>query len=456
MTTLLPNWTPEKVMALAPDPESAKAAKKLAGPDKWVLLGHDAYTVWGEYKGSGTTPYQVKIDLLRLEKSESTAFHCTCPSRKQPCKHCLGLLFILTDKFDAVAEMSPPAFVQEWLDKEAQRVRKQEDKKKRTDKKAPNPANREKTLAERRQKMAAGIEELDLWLHNLIRHGLADPQIKQYSFWDTKAARMVDAQAPGLAQWLRNLAGFPATGDGWIERLLGELGRLHLLIEGYKRFDELPLPIQADLRVVLGWWQKRDELSGQEPSVRDEWLVLGRYETQEEERLRSQRIWLRGTATQQEALILEFTYGDAPFDTLLTPGLLVDADMVFFPSNFPLRAFLQHTYGPIRKGSVMAGKPLLNNIAAYSHALAYNPWLLQFPFLLDAVFPTRLSGKWIVRDAEGLYIPVANRFQHKWSLLALSGGHPITLAGEWDGSEFLPTGVLVEGRFVDFNQVDKL
>ena len=37
-----------------------------------------------------------------------------------------------------------------------------------------------------------------------------------------------------------------------------------------------------------------------------------------------------------------------------------------------------------------------------------------------------------------------------WSLLALSGGYPLTVFGEWDGEAFLPLGAWVEGRFVGF------
>jgi len=35
-----------------------------------------------------------------------------------------------------------------------------------------------------------------------------------------------------------------------------------------------------------------------------------------------------------------------------------------------------------------------------------------------------------------------------WKLAALSGGHPISILGEWNGGSFLPLNAIAEGRFV--------
>jgi hypothetical protein len=34
-----------------------------------------------------------------------------------------------------------------------------------------------------------------------------------------------------------------------------------------------------------------------------------------------------------------------------------------------------------------------------------------------------------------------------WLLLALSGGHPVDVAGEWDGAAILPLGVVADGAY---------
>jgi hypothetical protein len=454
MPTILDGWNTEKVMVMAPDPATAKRGKKLAVPGKWLALGHDGASAWGEFKGSGKEPYHVKLDLLRLQNS-GEGWGCTCPSRKQPCKHCLGLLFIVIDQPGALPVGEAPAYVQEWLDKTAQRARKQLAKKQSDAEKAVDPALREKTRREREHKIAAGLEELELWIANMIRHGLGDPQIRQYEFWDAKAARMVDAQAPGIAQWLRNMAGIPLREDQWVEPLLDQLGRLRLLIEGFQRFDALSEETQADIRMVLGWPLRREDVQA-DGGIFDHWLVLGRHEAELESKLRTQRLWLRGQDSGRDALILEFAYGDLPFDTYLWPGGMIEAELVFFPSGYPQRAFIQNQRGELQPGHAVAGITIREGITAYSRALARNPWLLYFPLLLDGVVPMRYAGGWVVREIDGAYLPVARRFPHKWSLLASGGGHPIQVAGEWDGREFLPTGAILAGRFVDFNLVGKL
>ncbi|HYG38932.1 MAG TPA: SWIM zinc finger family protein, partial [Cytophagales bacterium] len=82
------NWSEEQVLALSPDDSSTKAGKDLAKPDKWLTLAFDDKALWGEIKGSGSNPYRTQID------KRNTAFKCSCPSRKFPCKHGLGLFLI--------------------------------------------------------------------------------------------------------------------------------------------------------------------------------------------------------------------------------------------------------------------------------------------------------------------------------------------------------------------------
>ena len=79
-------WTAATVEGLAPDAASVTAARKLARPAPWSEVGQDEQAVWGLCKGSGAKPYQVQVDV------SGPAYKCSCPSRKFPCKHALGLL----------------------------------------------------------------------------------------------------------------------------------------------------------------------------------------------------------------------------------------------------------------------------------------------------------------------------------------------------------------------------
>jgi uncharacterized Zn finger protein len=96
---------------LATDQSSLKAAAGLAKPAKWSGVGvsRDGALLWGECAGSGANPYRVMADLRDLGNK------CTCPSRKFPCKHVLGLLWL---NAEAVVPFNPadtPAWVSDWL-----------------------------------------------------------------------------------------------------------------------------------------------------------------------------------------------------------------------------------------------------------------------------------------------------------------------------------------------------
>lgn len=80
------DWTADRVLALAPDSASVASGRELSSPAKWASAARSDFAVWGEAKGSGAKPYQTIIDL------REPAFKCSCPSRKFPCKHALGLM----------------------------------------------------------------------------------------------------------------------------------------------------------------------------------------------------------------------------------------------------------------------------------------------------------------------------------------------------------------------------
>jgi uncharacterized Zn finger protein len=97
----------EQVLALAPDASAAAAGKKLGTPAPWQNLGGNDDAYWGECKGSAL--YQVRVARADL------AAKCTCPSRKLPCKHTLGLLVLAATMPSALIATQPPEWVMEWL-----------------------------------------------------------------------------------------------------------------------------------------------------------------------------------------------------------------------------------------------------------------------------------------------------------------------------------------------------
>jgi len=97
----------EQVLALAPDAGSAAAGERLGTPAAWQNLGGNDDAYWGECRGGEL--YQVRVARVDL------AARCTCPSRKVPCKHALGLLVLAATMPTALTATEPPEWVMEWL-----------------------------------------------------------------------------------------------------------------------------------------------------------------------------------------------------------------------------------------------------------------------------------------------------------------------------------------------------
>jgi len=448
-------WTAETVLALAPDPASAKAGRDLAVRRKWTTLGvsrspDGAPVLWGACQGSGKDPY-----LTRADTSEP-AFKCSCPSRKFPCKHSLGLFLLFVQSPAEFTTSAPPDWVAEWLESRSERAAKRAEREARAaeadgEGTPADPAQAEKAAkqaaaraAERERRVAAGIAELDLWLRDLIRQGLSTAATRPASSWETMAARLVDAQAPGAARLVRQMATIPASGDGWPERLLDRMARLHLLLEGYSRIDSLPPDLAADVRTGLGWTTAQETLLELE-GVRDHWAIVGRRVT-DDDRLRVQRTWLWGKEARRGALLLHFAPPGAvrsetkPVDPTFVPGTAFDGTLVFFPSATPLRAIVKERATAVDWPVGIGYAGVSEAVAATATADARMPWLEGHPVFLRDATPTTLTPA-RVRDAAGRTMPLSTRFRDRWRLLAVSGGSPVPLFGEWDGEALMPLTV---------------
>jgi hypothetical protein len=439
------NYSPEQIIALAPDAASAKAGRSLATASKWQNVGQNERALWGECQGSGTKPYQTVIDL------NEPAFKCSCPSRKFPCKHGLGLFLLIADH-EPPANAAPPAWAAEWLAKRDQQTQRKTDAAQKAAEEpdeatlARRASQKAKRTLDREAKVVAGLKELELWLRDLLRHGLASSQTRSIDYWEQMAARLIDAQAPGIARRIRDLARLPHSGDGWTEQLLAQLSSLFLLLKAFERVERLSPATQADVRTAIGWSLKEDELP-EENLVAGEWLVLGQ-RTSGEESLRVRRTWLWGENTA--ALVLEFAALGQHFASDLFPGTRVEAELVFYPRNYPLRAVIKKRLNTTRPSNEMPGYETSDRLLmTYADVLALNPWIEAIPAPLQTVVPVRRGERWFARDTSGRLLSLRCEPIAGWKLLALSGGNPITIFGEWNGRSLLPVSAHADGRHVD-------
>lgn len=429
-------FTLDQILALAPDDSSAKAAKGLVSPGKWPTLGGNDVAVWGECQGSGSKPYQTQIDL------NGPAFRCSCPSRKFPCKHGLAL-FILrvqnTASFTLGGE--PPTWVGEWLASRQDRATKQEAKLAAAVEEAAKPVDPEaaaKREAKRGGRMAAGVDELERWLADQIRNGIGSLEAAGREVWETLAARMVDAQAPGLALRVKELGEIAGAGGDWPARLLARMGQLQLLLEASRRLDTLSEEQRADVRYALGVSLAKEEVLARGEKISDHWSVLGVH-VDERERLWERRVWLQGKNSRRMALLLDFAHGSPRFADSWVSGGLQEATLAFYPGAMPLRAIVD----PAQPRSISADpapvfSPLNTALEALADSIAANPWQSPQPLCLSDMTPVFSESRWWLKNAEGQALPLLILSEEAWLLLAACGGEAVQVFGEWQGEGLRP------------------
>jgi hypothetical protein len=424
--------TTEAVLALAPDAASAKAAHGLVRPGQWPTLGANDVAVWGECQGSGAKPYQTQVDLA------GPAFRCSCPSRKFPCKHGLALLLMQAQQPAAFGAGDAPAWVGEWLASRAEKAEKQAEKQaaKAADAAPADPAAAEKREAQRWQRIEGAAQDLQRWLADQVGRGLGALDEAALQGWATMARRMVDAQAPGLGQRLQLAAAGVRRDADWPEQTLQRLGLLQLACEALGRRGQLSAGEQADLRVVAGWPMDRDEVLAQGPRETDRWTVLGVATEARDDRLTERRVWLHGERSGRRALLLDHAFGGRGFEQAWVAGAAVDAALAFFPSGSGLRGLLVDAALPAGAARWPATQPA-DEWLALAHRVAGCPWVGLHPVVLCDARPLR-HGDHLLLLIDGRALTVSLGDADAWTLLAVSGGRPLNLAGEWDGQAFAP------------------
>ena len=427
-------WERARVLRLAADTAARQAALGLPA-SAWTDTGRSGSRLWGRCRGRGGSPYQVVLDL------DSHTWDCSCPSRKGPCKHALGLLLRWSD--GAVAEGAPPEFVAARL---AGRTRREQTAAARTAGQVVDPEAAAARSAARAQRVADGLEELSTWIGDQIRTGLAGLERGGYAAVDAVAARMVDAQAPGVAGLLRRIPGELAH-DGWPERVLEHLAALHLLIQAHRRLDELPTDLAATVRSHVGYPVSRADVLAR-PGVEDDWLAVGQVDTVES-RLESRRVWLWGRHSRRWALWLTFVPpGGAP-DTTVSLGGRFLGRLHYYPGAGQLRAVV----GEVSEAAVGGADddtspwPTPDDLAGarrrFAELLAADPWATRLPVVLAVVPvpPEEDGGRWRLRDRDGRCCDLLGSGE-PWPLVAQARGRCVPVMAEWSVDGARPLAVL--------------
>ncbi|ALC98307.1 hypothetical protein AM609_00280 [Actinomyces sp. oral taxon 414] len=385
------DWNAQRVTSLAPDAKVAAAGLKLAKTGTWSDVGYHESLLWGQCKGSGKNPYQVCADLA------ASAFRCSCPSRKFPCKHAVGLLHLWCD--GAAAPGEPVEFARQWAERRAERAAKAAERAAGTtpapDADPATAAKRAKAAraraARREQRITDGLADLDRWILDQIDQGLVATGESRSTALRRLAARMVDAQAPGVAARLGELATLDDKDPDWLGELASELGAIHLLARAWAGREHLPADLVACARREIGLSVASEEVLAA-PGVEDRWAVVGTRD-REEGRVTARDFWLCGTSTGRWGRIIAYAREAEELPTTFSPGTLVQARLHFHPGP-GLRA-LSRPEQPAAE-PIAAWNPGALSVAgareAWRNALAADPWADVRPLLVAGRLAANAEG----------------------------------------------------------------
>jgi hypothetical protein len=306
---------------------------------------------------------------------------------------------------------------------------------------------------ERIEKLVGGLVELDRWLEDRLRAGLADPTVARFATWDELARRLTDARAGALANRVRRLAGRVGAEPEWHDTVLAELGVLHLLAQAGQRVPQLPSELADGVAVACGWQVRKADVEASAPHT-DRWLVTGRSDVRED-LVEVRRVWLRGIRSGAWAMILSFAAYRQALDASLAVGSIVDADLHRYPGSAQ-RAIVGTVHDVdgdttnVTEAASAAAMSTGGVCEVVGAVLAGEPWLERIPAIVRAAI-TRGDGEWLLTDDEGSLViaPESARTDAVATLLAATGGAPATVAVEWTPRGVVPLTVFLADRTID-------
>ncbi|KRB28207.1 hypothetical protein ASD99_03565 [Mesorhizobium sp. Root695] len=441
------------IEALAPDQASLSAASRLTRQSNWPRLekNEQLALIWGECQGSGSNPYRVVVD------TGDHGYKCTCPSRKFPCKHTLALMWIAaTTPASFAAAGATPEWVNDWLGRRRKTASQPletrpvagsksiseaaQDDERVVVEDAASVERRETAQRKRaddtRSSVSAALDELDQWIADQLRLGLAGFVDNSSDRCRRIAARLVDMKATALAGRIDEIPSrlMAVRNEERPDMAIRELGQLVLLAKAWRSAPDDP-----ELKRLVSTSESREQVLANPDATQIEsvWEALGEKIESRRDGLVSHSTWLLdlNSATPQFALLLDFFPASAGRrSNAFKSGARFEARLVFYPARQPLRALLADRKGDIASGdwpdfSFGVSDPLADHGARQDTA----PWITDSPVMLPpgAVLLDDRGASWwqAAGDPHGIALPIAGTINATLLGLNLSA-----TAALWNGS----------------------
>ncbi|MCI0464747.1 MAG: SWIM zinc finger domain-containing protein [Gemmataceae bacterium] len=259
---MAPTFTEELIQQIAPDGSSLSAGRNLRKVMKDLGVSADGTWLLGKCQGSAKDPYVVSVDLVN---PSAPVGRCTCPSRKYPCKHAIGLLYAYLDRADKFATREPDADTLAKREKQVARAEKATQRDKDGASAGPRKVNLA-ALAKKTKQQRDGLDLLEKLLNDMVSGGQWFEK-SRLSRLENQSKQMSDHYLPGAMVMLRRVVLLGREDEvSEEERIAGGtelVGRLWAMVKQGRNYldeklagDESQAEADAVMEEVLGKaWQ---------------------------------------------------------------------------------------------------------------------------------------------------------------------------------------------------------
>ncbi|HHB77617.1 MAG TPA: hypothetical protein ENK85_00115 [Saprospiraceae bacterium] len=283
--------------------------------------------------------------------------------------------------------------------------------------------------------MSKGVHVLINWLQDVVNQGVGQLSTVNPAYWESLAALMVDHKLGGLARRIRRFGTIIDEQDEWLDAILAEIGQLYLIAKGLSQIENYSPDIQAEILAQAGKSiTKKDLLKS--PSTPQAILVMGQSFGQEEQ-LSFRKTWYWLDADGYFAMELEFIVGrQSRFSPTLPTGSIRRADIFTYPSTLPSRILMQNSQPYSGHLSPKMLSDFSEMIGQFNQALGKNPWLVDFPCVIQNIHPILRRNEIFLADRDNRILEIAYKHSRADYLSLYAQKQPIDIFGTWNGQEF--------------------
>lgn len=199
------NVTKEYIEQHAPDMSTIKNARSLSSKGSFVEHGknEEEDVFFANCTGSGKNPYKVSVDFLTANQP---IFRCSCPSRKLPCKHSIGLL----EEILKGASFPVSPVPEDILSKRAKQEKRVENAKVRAEEEAagivkpPKKVNKAARL-KKMQKQLEGIAIVETLINEILTKGISNVETQSKKYFTDLAKEMGNYYLTGPQNYIYQL-----------------------------------------------------------------------------------------------------------------------------------------------------------------------------------------------------------------------------------------------------------